>query len=60
MVVVTCGWVQRESIQVPIVMEGGGGLAAEVKGINITLQVSESWTLWTDREGWREEGSTAT
>jgi len=23
MVVVTCGWVQRESIQVPIVMEGG-------------------------------------
>jgi hypothetical protein len=42
-------------------MEGGGGrLAAEVKGINITLQVSESWTLWTEREGWREEGSTAT
>ena len=25
MVVVTCGWVQRESIQVPIVMEGEGG-----------------------------------
>jgi len=42
-------------------MEGGGrGLAAEVKGNNITLQVSESWTLWTDREGWREKGSTAT
>lgn len=25
MVVVTCGWVQRESIQVPTVMEGGRG-----------------------------------
>jgi hypothetical protein len=58
MVVVTCGWVQCESIQVPIVRVWRGGLASEVKGINITLQVSE--TLWTDREGWRQEGATAT
>jgi hypothetical protein len=54
-------WVgATESIQVPIVMVVVGGAASEVKGINITLQVSESWTLWTDREGCREEELTAT
>jgi len=32
MVVVTCGWVQRESIQVPIVMEGGRGTCCRGQG----------------------------